>query len=112
MKSNKDFQPMGNISKLTQYNDICTTCNNAEICLAQGNKIRPVWFCEQFDDFDDTVTNSIPLLEKQPKYINYGSAKKEMDSRQFKGLCINCELRDTCANCNTESGIWHCEEYQ
>jgi hypothetical protein len=30
---------------------------------------------------------------------------------QFKGLCSNCENRNTCVNSRMEGGVWHCEEY-
>ncbi len=29
-----------------------------------------------------------------------------------KGLCINCENRDTCKETKLDGSIWHCEEYQ
>ncbi len=31
---------------------------------------------------------------------------------ELKGLCANCEIRDTCTFPKAEGGIWHCEEYR
>ena len=31
---------------------------------------------------------------------------------QVKGLCENCENRETCLLPKAEGGIWHCEEYR
>ncbi len=28
------------------------------------------------------------------------------------GLCVNCELRDTCIRLKPAGGIWFCEEYR
>lgn len=32
--------------------------------------------------------------------------------RTFKGLCVNCDHRFTCAFQRPESGVWYCEEYR
>ncbi len=32
--------------------------------------------------------------------------------RIYRGLCMNCDLRETCALPRPESGVWFCEEYQ
>jgi hypothetical protein len=29
-----------------------------------------------------------------------------------RGLCVNCDLRETCAFHKPEGGVWFCEEYQ
>jgi hypothetical protein len=30
----------------------------------------------------------------------------------YKGLCANCEKRQTCTLQRPEGGVWHCDEYE
>lgn len=49
-------------------------------------------------------------------------SKPDSDSRELlavldppsihRGLCINCDVRDTCTFPKPEGGVWFCEEYQ
>jgi hypothetical protein len=89
----------------TQYYGICTTCNDASTCLNARNSKNPTWFCEQFDDY------SAPKVESFDMNSYLSSLSKEKYSENYKGLCMNCENRHTCAECNTQGGIWHCENY-
>jgi hypothetical protein len=91
--------------KITEYNDLCTTCNNAPKCLSRKNHIRPVYFCENYDDF-------IPQkpAEKKIRTMSKNVTKDEVNT--FKGLCVNCRHRNTCAFPKPEGGVWHCEEYE
>ncbi len=36
---------------------------------------------------------------------------REPGRERAQGLCMNCDLRDTCAFPAPEGGVWHCEEY-
>ena len=38
------------------------------------------------------------------------TAPAESESHH-KGLCVNCDNRDTCAFPRSEAGVWFCEEY-
>lgn len=29
-----------------------------------------------------------------------------------RGLCVNCDVRETCTLPRPEGGVWYCEEYQ
>jgi hypothetical protein len=29
----------------------------------------------------------------------------------MKGLCLNCENRETCQYPISDGGVWHCDEY-
>ena len=33
------------------------------------------------------------------------------DDRQYKGLCVNCDHRETCPKADLEGGFWDCEDY-
>lgn len=37
---------------------------------------------------------------------------KVTDSSQYKGLCSNCDKRNSCVYVDKEGGVWHCNEYQ
>jgi hypothetical protein len=32
--------------------------------------------------------------------------------RIHQGLCVNCDVRETCTFSRPEGGVWYCEEYQ
>ncbi len=93
------------------YNDICSTCNHAELCISKKTRQGPVWFCEEFDDYVPVKEQDVNEAVFLPAQSQVGPGTGENDSSQFKGLCINCENRFTCINSRTEGGIWHCEEY-
>jgi len=80
---------------------ICTTCNHIDDCLFRLRNGRPVWFCEEFDDY-------VKMEAVMPEEMQV-----EPDGQlRFLGLCLNCEERFTCAYPKPESGVWHCEEYR
>jgi len=86
-------------------NDICTTCNHYQICSNRRDRKRPIWFCEEFDDY-------VPVKEIKLETDYKASFKKvNKETQQFKGLCSNCENRKTCKLQKPNGGIWHCEEY-
>ena len=95
------------MSEDQKYYGICTTCNNAPFCAYSKNSKRPVWFCEMFQN--QTPTESSPPKNSE----NLNSEKKsKTDKSKYKGLCINCENRDTCTFPKLEGGVWHCSEYR
>lgn len=84
---------------------LCTTCNHAGACSYIRNSSQPVLFCEEFDNFtppmvEVTVEQPAPTVEDMKTWDEY------------KGLCVNCDMRETCAIRKPETGIWHCEEYR
>jgi hypothetical protein len=83
--------------------DLCVTCNNSATCMYLKNKKSPIYECEEFDGYAVPPTESMPFLS--PKVEKAGNA-------EFKGLCVNCESRETCTFPKSEGGIWHCEDYK
>lgn len=82
--------------------DLCMTCNNARNCMYRLNKPDPVVECEEFDGYalpPSAVVTAEPELKIVP------------DTR-FKGLCVNCNKRETCTFPKPEAGVWHCEDYE
>jgi hypothetical protein len=107
------MMPDNSISKAKMkvlYKDICSTCNYGELCVSKKTRQGPVWFCEEFEDHvtveeENGVDTEFQII---PPWKEPGSNE---GSIRFKGLCINCENRVTCANSKKEGGVWHCEEY-
>lgn len=93
-------------SDSTEYLGICMTCNYAPTCAHRMRQKEPIWFCEQFDDYQP-VHRRI-MLTSPPKDFR----KSTKESVSVKGLCVNCDNLETCKLRKPENGIWHCEEYQ
>lgn len=92
--------------KEMEWNDLCLTCNNVSVCTSRKGFKRPVYFCEEFDDFVPSPKISSP---SEPKSI---SRSEEKDTSKYPGLCMNCAHCETCTFPKPEGGIWHCEEYE
>ncbi|MCX6646351.1 MAG: hypothetical protein NTY09_08340 [bacterium] len=98
-----------------EYNDLCTTCNNPPVCDSTRAGRRPVYFCEQFDDYKKPGEAQRPgSPAKKSKVISEPEPPMEQiqaAGEKYTGICKNCDLRETCMNACAEGGIWHCEEY-
>ena len=85
---------------------LCQTCDHAPTCGYIRETEQPVVFCEEFD------SSALPMVaDAQPE----AAAPTAADMRlwdEYKGLCVNCDMRETCAIRKPETGIWHCEEYK
>jgi hypothetical protein len=62
----------------------------------------PVVHCEEFE--------IAPVSGQQYKEAPLRSTPSERQTR-YRGLCLNCENRETCIYAGTEGGVWHCEMY-
>ncbi len=87
------------------YRDLCSTCNRTSTCSTHSTRQRPIMFCEEFDAFVP-VSTSAGGKTVSPKPLS------KQDAAKYKGLCVNCENRETCTTHKDEGGIWHCEEYR
>ena len=87
------------------YRDLCSTCNHKSICGTRSTPQRPILFCEEFDAF-------LPLSTSAGGKTVSPKPPDKQDATRYKGLCANCENRETCVMHKDEGGIWHCEEYQ
>ena len=85
------------------YRDLCSTCNHAEICGTRSTPQRPIFFCELFEVFSAPPAVTPAAAAELPGRQDVG---------KYRGLCVNCENRGTCALPKAEGGVWHCEEYQ
>jgi len=89
----------------TEFSDLCTTCNHITTCVHGKKRIEPIWFCEQFDDFQPAPKRI--WLKSKPE----APAADHEKSKTLKGLCMNCDYAENCTLHKPEAGIWHCEEY-
>ncbi len=39
-------------------------------------------------------------------------AKEPPQRTEYRGLCSNCDLRETCLHVSEGTVVWYCEEYQ
>ena len=87
-----------------RYNDLCLTCRNYESCMYVKAGTRPVYHCEEFENypFRPVNENSDPIKTAR---------QKKEEKLVFYGLCKNCGNRMTCMNASPDRIIWHCEEY-
>ncbi len=94
------------------HRGICSTCNNAPTCTYQKDSDPPVLQCDEFDDY---VSPSVTISRQRVSHSDSSHAtltSEDEDASDYRGLCVNCDNRRTCAYPKPEGGIWHCAEYQ
>jgi hypothetical protein len=84
---------------------LCVNCNHRTACGYRRDPARPVVFCEEFECFTP------PSVEAAPVTVPAPTEQDMADWDKYKGLCVNCDNRETCQIRNAEIGVWHCEEY-
>ncbi len=58
-----------------------------------------------------TETPEAPAPARAPEVASWELDVQAIPS-YHKGLCMNCDERETCMLPRPESGVWHCEEYK
>jgi hypothetical protein len=91
----------------TSSKGLCATCNEAAHCAYARNATAPILFCEMFDESE--TQEQVTAAEAR---IADPSPVEMKPVRRLKGLCANCDHRDTCTYPKPEGGVWHCEEYR
>ena len=99
-------------SGLIEFFGICSTCNDAPTCKNSRNSTHPVWHCEQFDNYTPQVIDAFDNNMISKGGLQISSKPEAANLEKYKGLCINCDHRETCIHSHTEGGVWHCAEYQ
>ena len=86
---------------------LCVNCRHHETCGFSRDPNNPVLFCEEYEI---PVIPAMRIAE-ETDITRKGSPATEKDLQTYRGLCVNCEHRETCTYPKPEGGIWHCEEY-
>ena len=90
---------------------LCATCRNAATCVYRSKRGFDALYCEMFDDSTTTsATERNQGVADNPKAAMEHAAG-EAAPVSYKGLCVNCANRESCALPKPEEGVWHCEEY-
>ena len=90
---------------------LCQTCRYAPNCAFPTGPGAPVLQCEEFE------AEGAPPVKKESRAVvsaapGADAAPPMNGSGKYKGLCTNCEDRDSCTFPKAEKGVWHCEEYR
>lgn len=92
---------------------LCSTCNNVSTCFYFATR-GPALFCELYDDH----VNGAPPVSQSRLVRTPPRAERRRPAATppqkpvvLKGLCVNCEHRDTCTFPKPPGGVWRCEEY-
>ena len=100
------------VQEETQQKGLCSACRNAPTCTFPRDSNRPILQCEEFEG--DTASQK--TLSITGASIRWQEEEREGRNRanevEYKGLCRNCELRDTCTYPKPDCGVWFCEEYE
>jgi len=83
-----------------KFKGLCMNCDHRETCTFTKPK-DGVLSCEEYEC---TTKKSKERPPPQPK----PQAKTE---KKFKGLCVNCNHRETCTFTKPKDGVLSCEEY-
>ncbi len=97
------------MSQQVEYYGLCSTCNHAPGCASAQDPNTPVFYCEEFDDYEPSAPR---LARGEVHPPGAPSTVEAVNTNRPMGLCANCENCQNCAFPEPEGGIWHCEEYR
>jgi hypothetical protein len=80
---------------------LCTNCEHLEDC-TYASPVNETWFCEEF-----SFARPEPLAPAVQ-----AAAPEAEETAPHLGLCMNCDLRDTCTFPKPPGGVWFCGEYK
>ncbi len=89
------------------YTGLCINCSEAPNCRYRLSASEPILFCEEYHcssgDQNESALNR-PAVH---------AAGDESEAPSLvRGLCVNCENKETCMLPKAEGGVWYCEEYE
>lgn len=88
-----------------EYHGICPSCENFVLCSYTQGSRESVTFCEEFISSRITTTTKFAGIHR-------GTHREKAYSKEYRGLCANCENLDDCVFPKDQAGIWHCENYK
>ena len=92
--------------EVREYRGLCSVCKETSTCTYRRDPWQPVWQCDEFECESIQVSTFPPIDSPFKSDAAYESSGK------YKGLCLNCENRETCTYRKPEGGVWHCDEYK
>lgn len=81
------------------HKGLCMNCEKLETC-SYPSTISETWFCEEY-----SCPKGEPIAKPQVE-------QAEQEEEKLAGLCMNCDLRETCKLPKALGGVWFCGEYQ
>lgn len=91
---------------------LCSTCNNASTCIYRARRGFDALYCDMFDDYTAPSARVSGHLGAKPIAASAKVGARKPVSNSYKGLCVNCENRESCTLPRPDEGVWHCEEYK
>lgn len=88
-----------------RHRDLCGTCNHNPGCTYRATTDRPLFYCMEFDTY-------APVSRASLGNVSRIASDGERNTDKYRGLCSDCEDRETCTIRGLEEGVWHCEEYR
>ena len=98
--------------KTKEPKGLCSCCKFFETCTYPKDPSQPVLQCDEFQGIESPSPPCLTTVSSSVRDIRPPPSPAEQEVRTLRGLCSNCELRDTCTYPKPEGGVWHCEEYQ
>ncbi len=89
--------------------DLCESCVHRDDCHLRQMPTGAVHDCSEYDDGTPVALLEAPSLVSVPAAT---ASNAEPEKSPLKGLCVNCDHRETCTLKRPAGGVWHCEEYQ
>jgi len=90
---------------------LCANCNNRRTCINFRTR-GAVWHCNEHDTYHSKPTAVVEPLGNAVGGLSTQPTASAAQADGFKGLCINCDNRQTCRLPKSDHGVWHCEEYR
>jgi NADH:ubiquinone oxidoreductase subunit E len=87
---------------------ICANCTRMELCTSRKNWIGPIREC---DDFEDRRAAPDLTLESKSFVMDKLTNPASPEEEEIKGICSNCDHRETCGYRTPGQAVWFCEEY-
>ena len=88
---------------------LCENCKSKGGCGYLHDANEPIQFCEEYETEETAPKRKLSLVKNDEMKAQDNSDKA---AQKFKGLCVNCEKRDSCTLPKSKGGVWHCEEYE
>jgi hypothetical protein len=80
---------------------LCGNCAHLQTC-AYANPVNDTWFCEEYLVERSEAAGPLP----EPLVVLQDATSLRT------GLCVNCELRESCTFPPAPGGVWFCGEYR